>query len=205
MWCGFLSPIIIISLLFYFASIGGFGEMPDIEVLENPKTNLASEIFSSDYKTLGKFYFNDNRTPVKFEDLPAHLIDALIATEDIRFFSHSGIDFKSTLRAIIKLGRDGGGSTITQQLAKQLFTGEGSKNIFERISQKFKEYIISIRLESQFTKNEIISQYLNIYDFNNNADGIRSAARIYFGKEPIDLDINESAMLVGMLKNSSLY
>ena len=205
MWCGFLSPIIIISLLFYFASIGGFGEMPDIEVLENPKTNLASEIFSSDYKTLGKFYFNDNRTPVKFEDLPAHLIDALIATEDIRFFSHSGIDFKSTLRAIIKLGSDGGGSTITQQLAKQLFTGEGSKNIFERISQKFKEYIISIRLESQFTKNEIISQYLNIYDFNNNADGIRSAARIYFGKEPIDLDINESAMLVGMLKNSSLY
>ena len=133
------------------------------------------------------------------------MIDALIATEDIRFFSHSGIDFKSTLRAIIKLGRDGGGSTITQQLAKQLFTGEGSKNIFERISQKFKEYIISIRLESQFTKNEIISQYLNIYDFNNNADGIRSAARIYFGKEPIDLDINESAMLVGMLKNSSLY
>ena len=205
MWCGFLSPIIIISLLFYFASIGGFGEMPDIEVLENPKTNLASEIFSSDYKTLGKFYFNDNRTPVKFEDLPAHLINALIATEDIRFFSHSGIDFKSTLRAIIKLGSDGGGSTITQQLAKQLFTGEGSKNIFERISQKFKEYIISIRLESQFTKNEIISQYLNIYDFNNNADGIRSAARIYFGKEPIDLDINESAMLVGMLKNSSLY
>jgi len=147
MWCGFLSPIIIISLLFYFASIGGFGEMPDIEVLENPKTNLASEIFSSDYKTLGKFYFNDNRTPVKFEDLPTHLINALIATEDIRFFSHSGIDFKSTLRAIIKLGSDGGGSTITQQLAKQLFTGEGSKNIFERISQKFKESGFSIEIE----------------------------------------------------------
>ena len=205
MWLIFLTPISIITFLFYYASTGGFGDMPDLEVLENPKTNLASEIFTSDGKTLAKYYFNDNRTPVTFDELPTHLVDALIATEDIRFYSHSGIDFKRTFGAIIKFGKDGGGSTITQQLAKQLFTGEGSRDIIERISQKIKEYIIAVRLERQYTKDEIITQYLNIYDFNNNADGIRSAARIYFGKEPIDLDINESAILVGMLKNSSLY
>ncbi|MDB3875260.1 transglycosylase domain-containing protein, partial [bacterium] len=156
-------------------------------------------------KTIAKFYFNDNRTPVSFSEFPQHLVDALLATEDIRFYSHSGIDWISTLRAIVKLGKDGGGSTITQQLAKQLFTGEGSRDMLERINQKIKEYIISIRLEKQYTKNEILAQYLNIYDFGNNGDGIRSASRIYFGKEPIDLDISESAMLVGMLKNSSLY
>ena len=113
----------------------------------------------------------------------------------------SGIDFKRTFGAVLKFGQDGGGSTITQQLAKQLFTGEGSRDILERISQKIKEYIIAVRLERHYTKNEIITQYLNIYDFNNNADGIRSAARIYFGKEPVDLDTNESAILVGMLIN----
>ena len=179
--------------------------MPDLEVLENPKTNLASEVISSDGKTLGKYYFNDNRTPVTFEELPNHLVEALIATEDIRFYSHSGIDFKRTFSAAIKLGRDGGGSTITQQLAKLLFTGEGSRDITERLTQKFKEYVIAVRLERHYTKEEIITQYLNLYDFGNNGDGIRSAARIYFGKEPINLDINESAILVGMLKNSSLY
>ncbi len=205
LWLIVIVPIFVIFGLFYFASVGGFGEMPDLEVLENPKTKLASEIISSDNRTLGKYYFNDNRTPVTFEELPTHLVDALIATEDIRFYSHSGIDFKRTFGAIIKFGKDGGGSTITQQLAKQLFTGEGSRDIIERISQKIKEYIIAVRLERQYTKDEIIAQYLNIYDFNNNADGIRSAARIYFGKEPIELDLNESAILVGMLKNSSLY
>ena len=179
--------------------------MPKLEILENPKTYLATEIFSSDGKTLGKFYYNDNRTPITFEELPPHLVDALIATEDIRFYSHSGIDFKRTFGAALKLGRDGGGSTITQQLAKLLFTGEGSKDRLERLTQKFKEYIIAVRLERHYTKDEIITQYLNLYDFGNNADGIRSASRIYFGKEPKDLDINESAILVAMLKNSSLY
>ena len=205
MWLIFLTPIFLVSIIFYYASIGGFGEMPDLEVLENPKTNLASEVLSSDGKTLGKYYFNDNRTPVTFEELPSHLVDALISTEDIRFYSHSGIDFKRTLGAALKFGKDGGGSTITQQLAKLLFTGEGSKDIVERLTQKFKEYIIAVRLERNYTKDEIITQYLNLYDFGNNGDGIRSAARIYFGKEPIELDINESAILVGMLKNSSLY
>ena len=205
MWLIFLTPIFLVSIIFYYASIGGFGEMPDLEVLENPKTNLASEVLSSDGKTLGKYYFNDNRTPVTFAELPSHLVDALISTEDIRFYSHSGIDFKRTLGAALKFGKDGGGSTITQQLAKLLFTGEGSKDIVERLTQKFKEYIIAVRLERNYTKDEIITQYLNLYDFGNNGDGIRSAARIYFGKEPIELDINESAILVGMLKNSSLY
>ena len=205
MWLIFLTPVFLVSIIFYYASIGGFGEMPDLEVLENPKTNLASEVLSSDGKTLGKYYFNDNRTPVTFEELPSHLVDALISTEDIRFYSHSGIDFKRTLGAALKFGKDGGGSTITQQLAKLLFTGEGSKDIVERLTQKFKEYIIAVRLERNYTKDEIITQYLNLYDFGNNGDGIRSAARIYFGKEPIELDINESAILVGMLKNSSLY
>ena len=205
MWLIFLTPISVITFLFYYASTGGFGDMPDLEVLENPKTNLASEIFTSDGKTLAKYYFNDNRTPVTFDELPTHLVDALIATEDIRFYSHSGIDFKRTFGAALKFGKDGGGSTITQQLAKLLFTGEGSKDIIERLTQKFKEYIIAVRLERNYTKDEIITQYLNLYDFGNNGDGIRSAARIYFGKEPIDLDINESAILVGMLKNSSLY
>ena len=186
LWLIFLTPIMLLALIFYFTSVGGFGEMPDLDVLENPKTNLASEIFSADGKTLGKYYFNDNRTPVTFEEMPKHLIDALIATEDIRFYSHSGIDFKRTLSATLKFGKDGGGSTITQQLAKLLFTGEGSRDFTERITQKFKEYVIAIRLERHYTKNEIITQYLNLYDFGNNADGIRSAARIYFGKEPID-------------------
>ncbi|MDB2350422.1 transglycosylase domain-containing protein [Flavobacteriaceae bacterium] len=204
-WAFFIALVSSVFGVFYFASVGGLGEMPDLKVLENPKTNLASEILSEDGKTIAKFYFNDNRTPVSFSEFPQHLVNALLATEDIRFYNHSGIDWISTLRAIVKLGKDGGGSTITQQLAKQLFTGEGSRDILERINQKIKEYIISIRLEKQYTKNEIIAQYLNIYDFGNNGDGIRSASRIYFGKEPIDLDISESAMLVGMLKNSSLY
>jgi penicillin-binding protein 1A len=187
------------------ASLGVFGEMPDHTALENPRTNLATEIISSDGKTLGKFYFEDNRTPVAFSDLPKHLVDALIATEDVRYFEHAGIDVRGTLRAFIKLGKGGGASTISQQLAKQLFHGEGSRNTMGRLTQKIKEWVIATRLERQYTKEEIIAQYFNIYDFNNFADGIRSASRIYFGKEPKYLSINESAMLVGMFKNSSLY
>jgi penicillin-binding protein 1A len=204
-WMLFLGGILFVILLFLLASWGVFGEMPDHTQLENPRTNLATEIISSDGKTLGKFYFNDNRTPVDYKELPTHLVDALIATEDARFHSHSGIDARGTLRAIVKLGKGGGASTISQQLAKQLFHGEGSRSKIGRITQKIKEWIIAIRLERQYTKEEIIAQYFNIYDFNNNADGIRRAARIYFGKEPNALDLKESAMLVGMFKNSSLY
>jgi penicillin-binding protein 1A len=202
-WTLFGGGILAIILLFLFASWGLLGEMPDHTRLENPETNLATEIISSDGKTLGKFYFDDNRTPVAYENLPKNLVDALIATEDIRFYEHSGIDARGFLRALT--GRGGGASTISQQLAKQLFTDKVSKNKFQRALQKVREWIIAIRLERQYTKEEIIAQYFNIYDFGNNGDGIRSAARIYFGKEPKDLNIKESAMLVGMFKNSSLY
>lgn len=204
-WIVVLSGFLMVALMFVLASMGAFGEMPDHTVLENPKTNLATEIISSDGVTLGKFYFNDNRTPVGYNELPEHLVNALIATEDARFKTHSGIDARGTLRAVFKAGKGGGASTISQQLAKQLFHGEGSKSLPQRILQKIKEWVIAIRLEKQYTKEEIIAQYFNIYDFGNNADGIRSAARIYFGKEPKDLDLKESAMLVGMFKNSSLY
>jgi len=204
-WVIFFVGCLSIPAIFLFASFGFMGQMPDHTALENPRTNLATEIISSDGVTIGKFYYRDNRTPVGFDELPDHLVNALIATEDRRFEDHAGIDFKGTLRAIIKLGKDGGGSTISQQLAKQLFHGEGSKNKFGRIIQKIKEWVIAIRLEKQYTKQEIITQYFNIYDFGNNADGIRSASRIYFGKEPSSLNISESAMLVGMFKNSSLY
>lgn len=204
-WMLFLSGVLMIVLVFFLASVGVFGELPDHTQLENPNTNLASEIISSDGKTLAKFYFNDNRTPVSYENLPKDLVNALIATEDARFYDHSGIDARGTLRAIVMLGKGGGASTISQQLAKQLFTDQVSSSKIERAFQKVKEWIIAIRLERQYTKEEIITQYFNIYDFGNNADGIRSASRIYFGKEPKDLNVKESAMLVGMFKNSSLY
>jgi len=204
-WKLFIGGILAIILIFLLASWGVFGELPDHTILENPKTNLATEIISSDGVTLGKYYFNDNRTPVSYDELPQHLVDALIATEDARFHSHSGIDARGTLRAFVYLGKKGGASTISQQLSRQLFVGVASKSTLSRITQKINEWIIAIKLERQYTKEEIIAQYFNIYDFGNNGDGIRSASRIYFGKEPKELDIKESAMLVGMFKNSSLY
>lgn len=202
-WILIGSGIGFVILLFLFASWGVFGKLPTFEELENPETNLATEIVSSDGQTLGKFY-RENRTPVNYEDLPEHLIQALVATEDERFYSHSGIDAKGTLRAAVFLGKRGGASTISQQLAKLLFTG-GSQSFVERITQKIKEWVIATRLERQYTKEEIITMYLNKYDFLYQAVGIRSASRIYFGKEPQDLTIEESAVLVAMLKNPILY
>jgi len=193
-----------ILLLFLLASWGVFGALPTFEELENPQNNLATEIISSDGKTLGKYAY-ENRTPIKFKELPENLVLALIATEDERFYEHSGIDFRSLARAISKFGKGGGASTITQQLAKNLFTKRASGNTAKRILQKIKEWVVSIKLERQYTKQEIIAMYLNNYDFLNQAVGIRSAARIYFGKEPNELKTEESAMLVGMLKNSSYF
>jgi len=204
-WMVFVGGTLGVLSLFLLASWGVFGEMPDHTQLENPKTHLATEIISSDGETLGKFYLNDNRTSINYKDLSPYLIDALIATEDARFHEHSGIDARGTLRALFFLGGRGGASTISQQLARQLFVGVRSKNKLETAAQKIKEWVIAIRLERQYTKEEIIAQYFNIYDFLNNADGIRSASRIYFGKEPIDLEMKEAAMLVGMFKNSSLF
>ncbi|MCJ7465478.1 MAG: transglycosylase domain-containing protein [Maribacter sp.] len=204
-WILFCAGIASIVLVFLLASWGAFGELPTFETLENPQTNLASEIISSDNQTLGKFYLDDNRTPIKFKDIPQNLIEALIATEDIRFFDHAGVDARGTLRALVFLGTRGGASTISQQLSKLLFTERASASKLDRIIQKVKEWVIALRLERQYTKEEILQMYLNQYDFGNNADGIRSASRIYFGKEPINLKQEESAMLVGMLNNSSLY
>ncbi|WP_158840273.1 transglycosylase domain-containing protein [Polaribacter sp. L3A8] len=202
-WLLILGGFAAILLLFLIASWGGLGKLPTFEELENPENNLATEIISSDGKTLGK-YATENRTPIKFKDLPDNLVKALVATEDERFFEHSGIDFKGTARAILKPG-SGGASTLTQQLAKMLFTGRASRNIFLRVGQKVKEWVVAIKLERQYTKNEILTMYLNKYDFLNQAVGIRSASRIYFGKEPKELAVQESAMLVGMLKNSSYF
>ncbi|MBC7748855.1 MAG: transglycosylase domain-containing protein [Methylotenera sp.] len=193
-----------VGLFFLFASWGIFGSMPSFEDLENPDSNLATEVISADGVVIGK-YFEKNRSQLKYSDLPKNLVQALIATEDARFYEHSGIDGRGTLRAISSLGTSGGASTLTQQLAKQLFHGEGSKFLPFRIVQKIKEWIIAIRLERQYTKNEIIAMYCNVYDFGNNSVGVSSAAKTYFSKEPKDLTISESAILVGMFKNSGLY
>ena len=203
-WRIFFYGLSSIFLFFLFASWGLFGSMPSFEDLENPNSNLATEIISSDGVVLGKFY-NENRTSIKYSDLPKHLVDALVSTEDERFYQHSGIDARGTTRAIMSLGTNGGASTLTQQLAKLLFHGEGSKFLPFRIVQKAKEWIIAIRLERQYTKQEIIAMYLNKADFINTAVGIRSAAKVYFAKEPRDLTIDEGAMLIGMLKNPSLF
>ena len=204
-WIAFAAGTLGVAGIFGAASAGLLGTMPDFRQLENPKTNLATQIISADNTVLGKFYFNDNRTPISYDEIPSSMIDALVATEDERFYSHSGIDFRGTARALFYLGSKGGGSTITQQLARQLFTGVRSRNKLEAVVQKIKEWVIAIRLERRYTKSEIITMYLNIYDFNYNADGIRSASAIYFSKMPKEMSLSESAMLVGMLKNSSLY
>lgn len=194
----------LVILVFLLASWGVFGSLPDETSLENPEKDLATQIISTDGKVIGKF-FKDNRTPVQFEDLPDHLVNALIATEDVRFYDHAGIDARGTLRAAVFMGSKGGASTITQQLARQFFVGEASKNTLQRLIQKIKEWVIATRLERRYTKEEIITMYFNTYDFLNLAIGIESAAQIYFDKPPSELTTVESAMLVGMFKNSSLY
>jgi penicillin-binding protein 1A len=205
-WILFGSGVLFAILIFLLASWGVFGEMPTFERLENPETNLATEFISSDGETLGKLYLDDNRTPVSFDKLPQNLVNALVATEDARYYDHSGIDARGFIRALAYLGKKGGASTISQQLARQLFVGVRDKeSTTNAILQKIQEWVIATRLERNYTKEEIIAMYLNIYDFGYAADGIRSASRIYFGKEPHELRTEESAVLVGMLKNSSLY
>ena len=198
-WGIFLIGFGFIFLLFFLTSLGLFGKLPTFEELENPQNDLASQVISEDGKTIGK-YFKENRTPIKFKELPVNLVNALIATEDVRYFEHAGIDIRGTLRAVAFAGKKGGASTITQQLAKLLFH-ERPGNLPERLIQKVQEWIIAVRLEKQYTKEEIIAMYLNKMDFLNHAIGIRSASRIYFGKEAKDLDQIESAVIVAMLKN----
>lgn len=186
-----------------------FTNLPSVQQLENPKSELATEVIALDGEVLGRFY-TENRVPVQFNELSTHLVDALIATEDVRFRQHSGIDFRALGRVFFKTfllqqESSGGASTITQQLAKQLFTGQTASNKIVRVLQKFKEWIIAIRLERKYTKDEIIALYLNKYDFINGAQGIKLASEIYFNKPQDSLKIQEAAMLIGMLKNSSLY
>jgi penicillin-binding protein 1A len=204
-WVAFIIPILAFTLMMYAAanSWAGFPPLPTFEQLENPKSNLATEVYTADGEILGK-YFYQNRVNVKYESLDQDLIDALIATEDERYYEHSGIDLKGLLRAVINLGKSGGASTITQQLAKMLFS-EDPSSTWERIKQKMQEWIIAAQLERRYTKAEIISMYFNRYDFVNNAVGIKSAAQVYFRSSPDSLKIEEAATLVGMLKNASLF
>ena len=206
-WVPIIGLGIIISL-FIKANNGDFdtkeSPMPTFEELEKEiPTNLATQILSSDGVVLGTF-FQENRTNVRYDEISPHVINALISTEDERFYNHAGIDFKSTFRAAIFLGKKGGASTITQQLAKMLFSSiPGSK--IDRIKQKFREWIIAVRLEKNYTKEEIITMYLNKFDFINLAVGISSAANTYFNKSASGLNIQEAATLVGMAKNPSYY
>ncbi|TAL48665.1 MAG: penicillin-binding protein, partial [Chitinophagaceae bacterium] len=198
---GFLAFIAVLLC----AAYGVFGKMPSLKELENPSILQASEVYADDGTLMGKYYLEKgNRSNVGYKDISRHVIEALISTEDERFYDHSGVDFKSTLRAIGYLGKEGGGSTISQQLAKALLDHESRSKAF-RVIQKLKEWIIAVKLERNFTKEEILALYLNAVPFGNNIYGIRNASLTFFQKEPDRLKVEEAAMLIGMLKGNSLY
>ena len=207
LWLIVTSPFLGLFTLINLTSIGFFGSLPTFDQLENPKNNLATEIISEDGIVLGKYFF-ENRSRVKYNEIPENLINAFISTEDVRFREHSGIDGRALLRAIVgaitRKKNSGGASTITQQLSKMLFTEQPSSGT-DRVMQKLKEWIIAAQLEKRYTKDEILTMYLNRFDWVNNAVGIKSAAQVYFNKQSIELNLEESAMLVGMLKNPALY
>lgn len=198
---GFLFFVLIITL----TNFGVFGRMPSLEALENPSIMLATEVYGDDGTQLGKYYKEKgNRSNVQYKDISKFVIEALVATEDERFYDHSGIDGKALARAIFFLGKEGGASTITQQLALNMFD-ERADNMFMRVLQKLKENIIAVKLERNFTKQEIIALYLNTVSFSDNVYGIRNAARTFFSKEPDRLTVQEAAVLIGMLKAPSIY
>ena len=203
-WSIFALGIASIILIFWLITKGALGYLPPLDELQNPKNKFATEVISSDMQLLGRYYRQENRVGVNYEDISPNMINALIATEDARYYNHTGIDFKSLLRAIIKMGKAGGGSTITQQLAKQLWSPRAN-NIFERALQKPIEWVIATKLERLYSKEEILTMYLNQFDFLYNAVGIKSAAQVYFSTTPDQLTIEEAAMLVGMCKNPSMY
>jgi penicillin-binding protein 1A len=204
-WRIFLIGFGAFILLIALANFGVFGKMPSLKDLENPAMLQASEVYAADGTLMGKYYTeNGNRSIVKYRDISKYVIDALIATEDKRFYEHSGIDMKGTLRAIFLLGSQGGGSTITQQLALALFNQRASNRAI-RVIQKLKEWIISIKLERNFTKEEILALYLNAVPFSDNVYGIRNASRTFFQKEPDRLTVEEAALLVGMINGPGVY
>ena len=208
-WFLFISVVSVIALAFWGVTKGWIGYLPDLDELQNPISRYATQIVSADGKLLGTWSRNENRVFVDYEEISPYTIEALIATEDERFYEHSGIDVKSLFRAIVKRGilqqsSAGGGSTITQQLAKQLYS-ERAESVFERLLQKPIEWVIAVELERSYTKEEILTLYLNYFDFLYNAVGIRTAAQVYFGKTPAELTIEEGATLIGMCKNPSYY
>ncbi|WP_430971685.1 transglycosylase domain-containing protein [Sunxiuqinia rutila] len=207
-WSLYFTGVLAVVAFFFFIAKGKLGEMPTFSELENPQSLLASDVISRDHVVMGR-YFRENRSYVAYEKLPQELIDALIATEDVRFYSHSGIDLRGLLRVVkgVVMGdkSSGGGSTITQQLAKMLFPRQEFENNLQLVFRKFKEWVIAVKLERSYTKEEIITMYLNKYDFLNLAVGVKSASRIYFNIEPDSLQLHQAAMFVGMAKNSSLY
>ncbi|MDP2336705.1 MAG: transglycosylase domain-containing protein [Bacteroidota bacterium] len=207
-WIVYATGVVAVSLMFLMIAQGMFGFMPTFEDLENPESLLASEVVSADGVVMGK-YFKENRSFVTYGELNPDLLNALVATEDVRFFKHSGIDIRGLFRVMkgILTGdtNSGGGSTISQQLAKMLFPRDNLDNKLELIFRKFKEWVIAVKLEKSYTKEEILTMYLNKYDFLNLAVGIKSASAVYFNTTPDSLRLEQAAMLVGMAKNSSLY
>ncbi|WP_444403547.1 transglycosylase domain-containing protein, partial [Prevotella sp.] len=208
---GTLVLAFIVSVLAFTAIWNGWiGYMPPIEDLQNPINRFATQIYSADGKVIGTWNFNrENRVCIPYSNLSPHLVDALVATEDARFYDHSGVDFIALGRAIVKRGllgqtSAGGGSTITQQLAKQLYS-ETAKSTLQRVLQKPIEWVIAVKLERNYTKEEIIALYLNYFDFLHNAVGIKTASNTYFNKEPKDLTVEEAATLIGLCKNPSLF
>ena len=207
-WKIFGIGLAVVVLLFFLISIGWIGYLPEIGELQNPINKSATEIYSSDAQLLGRYYKGrDNRVPINYNEIDKDIINALIATEDIRFYKHSGIDLRGLIRAVFGVltrSNSGGGSTITQQLAKQLYS-PGAGNIIERAFQKPIEWVIAVKLERMYSKEEIIAMYLNQFDFLNNAVGIKSASHVYFNSPADKLNIQEAATLVGMCKNPSYF
>lgn len=202
-WLLVWSPVVAFLLLVTLVALGVFGSLPSVEELQNPKSNLATVVYSGDMEILGKYY-SENRVNIRYADLDQDVVNALIATEDARYHEHSGIDFKAVARSVFSAGGKGGGSTITQQLAKMMFPRD-KLNKVELVVRKLKEWIIAVRLERSYTKEEIMAMYLNRFDFLNLAVGIKSAAKIYFNTTPDSLKVEEAALLVGMAQNPSMY
>ncbi|RXK58309.1 penicillin-binding protein [Lacibacter luteus] len=203
LWRAFFICIGLFVVIVVGANFGLLGKMPSLEELENPSASLASEVIASDGTMMGKFYLED-RTNVEYKDISPNIVKALIAAEDERFYDHSGIDGRSLARAVVKLGSDGGGSTITQQLALNLFGGR-AKNKVRRLFQKIQEWIIAVKLERNFTKDEIVALYLNTVEYSDNVFGIRNASKTFFQKEPALVTVDEAALLIGMVNAPYAY
>ena len=210
LWTLIILGVLAAAGAFYAIYEGWIGYMPPIEDLQNPINRFATQVYSADGKVLGTWNYNrENRVVVDYTQLSPSLIKALVATEDARFYDHSGIDFIALGRAVVKRGllgqkSAGGGSTITQQLAKQLYSGT-AHSVMERMLQKPIEWVIAVKLECNYTKDEIIAMYLNYFDFLHNAVGIKTASNTYFSKDPKDLTVTESAVLIGLCKNPSYF